>query len=354
MSLLQRNRIERAVSPLSLCLAARSYSLSAGGLGRFAWEMQSRLVDRGHKVVCHRSPGEGLGSYFRYSFGSLVQELPPGYDAYHALTPMESVWMPKDRAVVTVLDLIPITNLSSAGARIGGRSVVSRIGQGCFIAGALQAMRCRHIVCISEKTRLEVYQHLRPEGTVHVIRLGIHDELAPAPNDDGVLRFGYLGQLDRRKRLHLLIEAFCHSSIDAELVLGGVGLERDRLVALAGGDPRIRFLGFIPDADIPSFYQHLDCLIFPTAVEGYGLPLVEAMACGKPAVVLSDSLVPYEVKRHCSIVDHIDDVFTPGTLQSIVGDFPRRQESLEFARQHQWDSCIDQYESLYREVEGDR
>ncbi|WP_225370026.1 glycosyltransferase [Methanobrevibacter arboriphilus] len=57
------------------------------------------------------------------------------------------------------------------------------------------------------------------------------------------------------------------------------------------------FLGFISDEDMVDFYNSLDVFVFPTIMEGYGMPIVEAMACGKPVITLEDAYIPHDIKK---------------------------------------------------------
>src|SRR5207248_6833614 len=75
---------------------------------------------------------------------------------------------------------------------------------------------------------------------------------------------------------------------DAQLLIAGAGSRRADLEALArslGIAEHVRFLGFVPDADLPLYYQAADCFVLPTReLEGFGLVTVEALACGTPVL----------------------------------------------------------------------
>ena len=63
------------------------------------------------------------------------------------------------------------------------------------------------------------------------------------------------------------------------------------------GDERVKFLGFVADEDMNNFYNSLDLFVFPTQIEGYGMPIAEAMACGKPVITLDDAEIPSNLKE---------------------------------------------------------
>jgi glycosyltransferase involved in cell wall biosynthesis len=203
---------------------------------------------------------------------------------------------------------------------------------------------------VSEHVKKEVIRIFGiDEDRVKVIKSGIRGDLEPLPKKDKVFRVGYLAQLDRRKRVDLLIKAFKKSDLD-ELVIGGKGLDEGILKILAGGDKRIKFLGFIPDEELVNFYNSLDVFIFPTAIEGFGLPIVEAMACGKPVIVLDDAIIPWEVKRRCIIVENLDIVLGYKDYLERICKGIDIEGNYNWAKSHSWNKCIEEYEKLYEGV----
>lgn len=360
---------------MKICLLTRSFDLKTGGIARVSSEIRDGLIKRGHEVHTLSTDKEGLVGYFKYTALDIPFKLPKGMDIYHALTPMESIWIPKDKGISVVLDLIAITNPERYGGRLGtgvttfhdvfpithpnlvgaglGRSPLKTIiGSWYFRFACEKAVKCRYVVTVSEHVKDEVVRIFGiSRDKVRVIKSGIRSDLEPQPKKDKTFRLGYLAQLDKRKRVDLLIEAFKKSDLD-ELVIGGKGLDEDSLKALAGEDKRIKFLGFIPDEGLVDFYNSLDVFVFPTAIEGYGLPPVEAMACRKPVVVLADAIIPWEVKRRCAIVQQLD--YTLGRRPYLEGICRSLdiEDNYKWAKEHSWDKCIDAYEELYKEVIG--
>lgn len=96
-------------------------------------------------------------------------------------------------------------------------------------------------------------------------------------------------RLTRAKRIDLIIRAFRMLDAPVELRIAGTGPERDQLVASAAGDPRIRFLGHINDAQMVSEFAHACFVPFVPDDEDYGLITVEAMASSKPVLTTSDA-----------------------------------------------------------------
>ncbi|WP_099866397.1 glycosyltransferase family 4 protein [Pararhizobium haloflavum] len=101
-------------------------------------------------------------------------------------------------------------------------------------------------------------------------------------------------RLDGPKRVGLIIEAMKHVSADVPLLIAGTGPAETELRALAGDDPRIRFLGFVPDSKMPGLYADALAIPFVPYDEDYGLITIEAMKSGKPVVTTRDSGGPRE------------------------------------------------------------
>lgn len=316
-----------------------------------SWEILRELRDRGYATTAVSTTGDSLASYLAYSFVNIRSHISSDYDIYHALTPIESLWIPKDRAVVTFHDLFPIIHKSKQGAGIGDSRIKQAIASRYFGYCARIATRCRIIACNSEQTRRDIVEHLGVSSDrVRVVKLGIPNDLEPQPKPDSIFRIGYLGQLDRRKRVHLLVDAFKKSRIDAELVIGGTGAEKLTLEKLASGrfgqDPRIKLIGFVPEDKLGDFYNSLDIFVFPTTVEGYGLPIIEAMACKKPVVILGDAVIPEEVKSRCIVTGDLS-----GLLNKLDGISLLPSESnYAFAKGHNWSNTVSEYVKLYEEV----
>jgi len=165
-----------------------------------------------------------------------------------------------------------------------------------FVPRVLRASR--HVVAVSAQTRddlLRVYG--LPPDRVTVIPSGVdHRRFTPLLDPrPALLRWGlrryflFVGNLFPHKNLFRLLEAFRAVPGDIQLVLAGHRDPRylpalERHVELLGVGGRVRFLGYVADAELPALYAGAVALVLPSLYEGFGLPALEAMACGTPVI----------------------------------------------------------------------
>jgi len=104
----------------------------------------------------------------------------------------------------------------------------------------------------------------------------------------------YLGTIEPRKNLPILVEAFNQISSQlpgiALVLAGGIGWQAESILRLAS--ERIIFPGYIKDDDRPGVYNLAEIFVFPSLYEGFGIPPLEAMACGIPAIVSDQASLP--------------------------------------------------------------
>ena len=135
-----------------------------------------------------------------------------------------------------------------------------------------------------------------PPGTDPIVAHAPSD--LPARTGSGSSYLFTASRLDGPKRLDLLIDAMAHVPQELPLLIGGTGPRSEELKLRAGTDPRVKFLGFVPDRDLVGLYANALAVPFVPADEDYGLITVEAMACGTPVVSCTDSGGPTELISH--------------------------------------------------------
>ncbi len=219
----------------------------------------------------------------------------------------------------------------------------------------LSVRRARHIIAVSAHTRDDLvhYFDVRPER-VTVIPNAADERYRPADTPDALTRFKaahnlpdrfilFVGTREPRKNLRRLIEAFALLSDNdpgVKLVIVGASgwLTSDLapLVQSHGLSNRIVFMGYVPDDDLPHWYQAATVFCYPSLYEGFGLPVLEAMACGVPVVTSRTSSLPEVTGDAALLADPTDVRGLASALQSVLADDARRQAMSEagIARSH--------------------
>jgi glycosyltransferase involved in cell wall biosynthesis len=216
--------------------------------------------------------------------------------------------------------------------------------------------RVRAIITVSEfnKRRLVETLGLSPDA-IHVTHLGVdHSYFYPRGADEvaAVRRRHrlpekfvlFVGSLSARKNIRRLIEAWHEiRDPDAHLVLaGGVGA-----IGLAGGDlpdlpPRTIVIGRIDDADLPALFTAATLFAYPSIYEGFGLPPLEAMACGTPCLVSNLTSIPEVAGAAAREVDAYDVPALARTLDELLGDpgllARMRATGLNHVKRFTWDA----------------
>ncbi|MCA0453058.1 MAG: glycosyltransferase family 4 protein [Chloroflexi bacterium] len=168
-----------------------------------------------------------------------------------------------------------------------------------------------------------------------------------------------VGTVQPRKNYTRLIEALgiLHShGIKIHLVIsGGKGWLDNPIyetIAQRHMEEYVHFIGFADDADLPVLYNMAACLAFPSLYEGFGLPILEAMACGAPVVTSNVSSLPEVAGDAGLLVDPYDVDALANALQSLIQDEPLRQQliekGLERVKEFTWEKSARQLLGIYQ------
>ncbi|MGB2695039.1 MAG: glycosyltransferase family 1 protein [Dehalococcoidia bacterium] len=126
------------------------------------------------------------------------------------------------------------------------------------------------------------------------------------------------------------------------------------LVERLGLEDRVRFLGYVPDEDMPALYSGATCFAFPSLYEGFGLPVLEAMACGAPVLTSNVSATAEVAGDAALLVDPHDTLAITAALDRLLSDAELRAElrskGLDRARQFSWQRAARQAMIVYEIV----
>ncbi len=220
-----------------------------------------------------------------------------------------------------------------------------------------------HIVCVSESTKLDLERIYGPcSAPISVIHSGVGPEFSPLAPPIPKWPSDYLLHVGHRsgyKGGHTLFGAFTkiqRDFPDTTLVLAGGGplsTEEHRALRGMGIDQHV-FQQQVPEALMPSAYAHARALVFPSEYEGFGLPVLEAMASGTPTILCASSAL-IEVGGDCakyfppsdpdSLADRIADLLTD---ESEVARM--REAGMSHARNFSWTRTARELQAVYAAV----
>jgi glycosyltransferase involved in cell wall biosynthesis len=235
--------------------------------------------------------------------------------------------------VVTIHDLSFL--LCPEGFRGGNRTYL-RLLTGWSVR------RARRVIAVSESTRQDLVRlyGLVPDR-VDVVPNGVDTAFRPLPAGEVAafqVRQGlpeqfllFVGTLEPRKNIVRLVEAYARLPQERcpLLLVGGKGwfyeqvFRRVKELDLA---EEVRFVGYVPAEDLPWWYNAATALVYPSLYEGFGLPALEAMACGTPVITSNTSSLPEVVGQAGTLVEPTDVAALAAALQRVLQDAARRAQ----------------------------
>jgi glycosyltransferase involved in cell wall biosynthesis len=232
------------------------------------------------------------------------------------------------------------------------------------------ASRAAIIITPSEYSRRSIVELLGvPEDRVLVVPHGVTGSLRepadPARLAEVRSRLGvrkpyllFVSKLDPLKNIDILLSVFARvrEQLDVQLVLAGPAgwylpvLER-RAAELSVSDD-VHFLGHVSDEALHALYWGAEAMVFPSLFEGFGLPVLEAMACGTPVVCSDHCSLPEVAGDAAMLVDPTDvDALAAGVLRVVSDDALKARMSeagLQRSRQFTWTKAAEQTLAAYR------
>jgi glycosyltransferase involved in cell wall biosynthesis len=316
--------------------------------------------------IVNRLPGR-LSRFLVEQCGVAIERIIGNVDVLHE----PFIFAPptlKARSVITVFDVIPL-RFPEAFAD------VLQNGWAWRVRRAVQRADC--VITVSEASREDLEQHLHvPRARIRVIPLAADPVFRSLDRDAARAEMGrryglhgriilHLGRLDRHKNVERLIEAFHQTlpRLDAQdrLVLTGspegprFGRIAEQVRALKL-EERVRFLGYIPPEQLVQLVNAAVAVVIPSLWEGFGLPVLEAMACGTP-VITSSRGATLEIAGGAAVL--IDPEDATRLSEAIVEVVSRpelanelRRRGLERARGFSWLRTAQETVRVYCDLAG--
>lgn len=271
--------------------------------------------------------------------------------------------------VVTIHDLVPVIIPAYRGG------VMARAYTGLVAAAARGASA---IITDSEHSRQDIQRILSiPEEAIHTIHLAAGPDYQPQPAlvIDMSIRKAYdlpthyvlyLGGYDVRKNVRTLLKAYTYvrDGVDDQYPLVLAGRLPDKrtprfddvpfLTASMGLEDVVRPIGYVEESHKPALYRMAAAFVYPSRYEGFGLPVLEAMACGTPVIAANRSSLP-EIVSDAGFLVEPDDARRMGgaILATLIQDNvakENRTRGLAQAARFTWESTASQTLAVYEKV----
>jgi glycosyltransferase involved in cell wall biosynthesis len=335
------------------------YVLFTGAAGR---DVLSDLPDN-FRLVVERSPVYSVRELVALSWKLFRLRL----DLYHATHYVLPAVVPCP-AVVTIHDLIHLLYpdfLPSRLALLYAQRMIRRA-----------LTRANQVITVSENTKADLLEFFAVDaGKIEVIHNGVEDvfrqRLAAEDVERWLRHLGierpyvlFVGNPKPHKNLDNLVQAYARARLlcpfEARLVCVGARRKAEfkthqRAVQLGIVD-RVQLLGHVAQEALPALYQGADLFLYPTLYEGFGLPVVEAMACGTPVITSNTSSLKEIAEGYAYLVDPLDVTAIAEAIAHCMAD-PERRDSLgELGRRRsndfQWRRTAELTLAVYRRALG--
>ena len=336
---------------------------------RYRFRIYARRADReamppfpaNFEVVEEDSPGYSLSELTRFAFRLFRDRLDLFHATHYVLPPL------RGRAVVTIHDIIHLLYpqfLPSRAALFYARVMIRRA-----------LVRADRIITVSYSSKRDLvdYFGIAP-SRVEVIYNGVSPRFRPDVPEEERRRVAdkhglprpyllFLGGEKPHKNAQNVVRAFAEArrrrpDLPHALVLAGPMPRNpariDALIAALDVGSSILRPGRIPEEDLPGLFAGADVLLYPTLYEGFGLPVVEAMACGTPVLTSSTSALQEIAGGYAHLVDPLDvDAIARGIV--LLATDPKVRSDFVLlgrkrARDFSWDKAAERTLEVYAEA----
>lgn len=337
----------------------------AADRGLFPWLDDSRWEE----IPANASGGLGNLVWHQIKLNGVVRRR--GIDLVHIPSYRRMLWSCAVPQVATIHDCAPFVLREKYDFARGffGRGVVPVI-----------ARRVGHIIAVSETTGKDIHRYMKVPGRdITVLPNGIDHQMFQPPAADAVAAFRarkglgkpfflYVARLEHPAKNHVrLIRAFeglvQSGGFAGELILPGAPWHGEEVIRKAVEESpvreRIRLEGFVDNADLPLWYAAAEALVFPSLMEGFGLPLLEAQACGTRIACADSTSLPEVAGPAGLLFDGLDETSIRAAMEKLAGmdaaeRGKREREGIEWAGRFTWSAHADGAVGIYQKTIGTR
>jgi len=309
-----------------------------------------------------RFPGPALLYSWRFFNRPSVERFVGEVDVFHS----PASYVPPQRrgaAVTTVHDLY-FLRAPEACEVLGGRYLRATLPR--------RLRQVRRIIAVSRSTRDDLVELLDiPPERISVVYEGVDKRFRPMPESEvrSAVRSRYglpesyilfVGTIEPRKNVERLVEAYSivrSKASDAPplVIAGGRGKSAgrvERAVEKLRLSDAVVFSGYVANEDLPALYSGAELFVLPSLYEGFGLPVLEAMACGVPVVAADSSSLRELVEGRGILVSPQSAAEIAEGILRGLGDGDLRAECVEkglrFAREMTWEKCARETLEVYK------
>lgn len=234
--------------------------------------------------------------------------------------------------------------------------------------------RANHVLADSESTKRDLIEIFSVNsGKITVVGAGVEPRFQPITDPAQQQRVSKryqlpekfvlsVGTLEPRKNYAGLIQAYSRSAVREThhlVIAGGKGWLYEEIFAAAESSPvsdRIHFIGFVADEDLPILYSIADIFAYPSHYEGFGIPVIEAMACGTPVVCANNSCLPEVAGQSAVQIPATDIDALAEAIRCLAVDQSLRENAVrqgfKQAEKFNWPAAAQRLLNVYREVEN--
>lgn len=381
---------------MNICILSKQFPPGVGGAETYAYELANGLGERGHNVDVYTQwvddPDETVDVHENVTVNRIC-------GSRRKLVTFETLWfgikarrvvdfekydvihgtmMPASTIAVTPFNDIetPVV-LTSHGTSIGETNAVALETPADYllkfffhpmnvVMDYVASRDADQVIAISDHAYDQLTtSYCLDEDDVEMIPHGVdtdwfypREEQHPAVDPEKTTLL-YVGRLGARKGIDLALRALAEAN-DEEIkfLIAGTGRHEEFLRTLTielGLNDSVLFLGFIPDDELPALYSSVDVFVLPSQYEGFGLVLLEAIACGTPVIGADAGGMPTAIEHGQTgmIVQRNVDSFAKmfASLQSHTGKWNEMAaRSRDIAEHNSWRRVLNNIENLYTKI----